>query len=99
MREKNLLYNIALILFTIPTFLFSQQMNTVSIYGTVTDSASGQVLQGILVEAIDEADTSQRASNITDQNGNYSINLSIAVAQLVSEFRLTQNYPNPLMFN
>jgi len=96
MRAKNLIY-IILILLTLPTFLLAQQMNTVSIYGTVTDRDSNQPLADVRVEAINEADSSERAAAITGNDGRYSINLTTTAQsiELPNEFRLLQNYPNP----
>jgi hypothetical protein len=60
MKANNLQYAL-IILLTFSTLLLSQQINNVSIYGTVTDSTSSQPLAGVLVEVINEADTSNRA--------------------------------------
>jgi hypothetical protein len=78
-----------------------QPLSQVTIYGTVTDSLSGEPLAGVFVEAINEAKPNERASGFTDEAGNYQLNLvtDLKGSQedngLPSEFRLFQNYPNP----
>jgi hypothetical protein len=70
----------------------------VTIFGTVSDRASGEGLAGVLVEVINEADSSERASAVSDSSGAYTLTLSLSAAQAggtPEDFSLMQNYPNP----
>lgn len=95
MKATNLLF-IVLVLLALPTLLFAQQVTTVSIYGTVTDSASNQPLADVRVDVINEADSSEKAFGMTDNGGRYSISLTTDAQSVeIDGFRLLQNYPNP----
>ena len=97
MKAKTLRHTLPLMLL-FPLLLFSQQINTVTIFGTVSDRASGAGLAGVRVEVISEADSSERAAAISDSSGAYRITLSLGAAragQTPQDFALMQNYPNP----
>ncbi|MCB9089898.1 MAG: Ig-like domain-containing protein [Calditrichae bacterium] len=97
MIAKTLRHTLPLMLL-FPLLLFSQQPNTVTIFGTVSDRASGAGLAGVRVEVISEADSSERAAAISDSSGAYRITLSLGAAPAggtPQDFALMQNYPNP----
>ncbi|MCB0293597.1 MAG: carboxypeptidase regulatory-like domain-containing protein, partial [Calditrichaeota bacterium] len=80
MIAKTLRHTLPLMLL-FPLLLFSQQPNTVTIFGTVSDRASGAGLAGVRVEVISEADSSERAAAISDSSGAYRITLSLGAAR------------------
>jgi len=98
MRSK--LLSFLIITFFLSTFLFAQQPVNYTIYGVVTDSASGQPIANVLVEVINEADTTEWDTALTNSSGNYSINLIVSDIhqfkdEMPTNFKLSQNYPNP----
>jgi len=93
-------YLILIIAILSPTSLFSQNLNEVNISGYVTDMVDGGGLEGITVKVINEADTTQWSSAVTDTSGRYELMLitdvqSVPASNIPAEFKLEQNYPNP----
>jgi Big-like domain-containing protein/flagellar hook capping protein FlgD/parallel beta helix pectate lyase-like protein len=93
MKLKKLI-PIFFIILSLPTLLLSQQMSEIIISGVVIDSVSSLPLPDVMVEVINETDTTERATTITESNGSYTINLEITRI-LPTLFSLNQNYPNP----
>ena len=88
-----------IIILILPTVLLAQNLNY-TIYGVVADSVSNQPVADVLVEVINEADTTEKAIAYTDSNGYYNANLIVSGIDLFDdrlplEFTLKQNYPNP----
>ncbi len=81
----------------------AQEPNRFSISGIVKDQTTGRRLAGIRVEAINEADTTQRLTTISDATGTYMLDITDIVTDVESipgegmpdQFQLYQNYPNP----
>ena len=70
-----MIFKLTVLLILLPFSLLAQQLNEITIYGVVTDSLSGEALEGVFVQAINEGDSTQRASGYTDENGRYQLNL------------------------
>ena len=92
---------VLILFFILPPVLKSQGMNEVSISGYVKGAVTGRPVYGVLLEYINENDTTQKMTAVSDFNGEYLINMITKVPQnsddinIPSNFRLEQNYPNP----
>ena len=87
-----------LILASLILMIFSIQAKTqtLTVQGKVTSSRIP--IKQALVTFIDEADTTNKYSAITDISGQYQISLPTAIEpnnNLPADFKLAQNYPNP----
>jgi len=78
-------------------FNFKTEAQTISVQGKVTSSRFP--VKEASVTFIDNADTTQKFSTLTDDSGDYQINLYItSVGPGINQpkaFELEQNYPNP----
>lgn len=91
MKRVNMvvIYFLALLILSFPVFA--------AVTGTVTDT-SGDPVTGATVTFIDESNSDNKYSDITDDKGNYEIDLTepTKVGENVpNAFSLGQNYPNP----
>jgi len=90
-----------LLITTIYSTLISQDSDDIYIFGYVTDSISGRVVRNVLVEAVNESDSTQRCSTYSDNTGRYILNFNTGNTPVEDHekvpfnFRLWQNYPNP----
>ncbi len=96
----NLMLLLSMGIYLSPINLNAQQLNEYTISGFVTDITSGAKQAGVMVEAINQADTTQRNAAVTDTSGWYEVNLATNVTggsggKIPAEFILEQNYPNP----
>ena len=81
----------------------AQELNKFSISGIVKDQTTGRRLAGIRVEAINEADTTQRRTTISDATGVYALDITDTVTAggsipgegIPSNFQFHQNYHTP----
>lgn len=81
------------------TALTHTLLSQIVLQGVVTDNGTDPV-QNALVEVIDQADTTLKYSDTTDDQGHYIIQIPGTVVddanfQTPVAFRLLQNYPNP----
>jgi len=96
---KGKLFLYSFFLFNLLPGLFLIQVNaqTFSVSGKIT--ASRFPVQQANVTFIDNSDTTKKYSTLTDNSGNYLIDLPTAVESrennLPDKFELEQNYPNP----
>jgi glucuronoarabinoxylan endo-1,4-beta-xylanase len=79
-------------------FLFSNICaQTVTVNGTI--SVSTTTVQNASVTFIDLSDTTKKFSAITDESGNYQVDIITSLEHnkgaVPSKFKLSQNYPNP----
>jgi len=87
------------ILLVINYFIFSISLysQTLSINGKIT--ASRFPVKEAIVTFIDNSDTTKKYTSLTDNSGNYKIDILTSVAdnpnEIPADFVLGQNYPNP----
>ncbi len=85
---------IAVVLIVVPFFLHAQ---TISIKGSLT--ASRFPVQNASVTFINNADTTNKFTTVSDGSGHYEINLILTSVDnndnSPKKFELEQNYPNP----
>jgi len=80
--------------------LFSQNLfSQIVVTGVVQDNSNAPV-EGALVELVDQADAARVFNNITNAQGEYSIQITTTgigdvIAQQPGSFNLLQNFPNP----
>ena len=62
-----------LLLSLIPSFVFADHVGGIGhISGKVTDSSTGQPLEGIFVNILNSSNSTEITYTLTDANGNYS---------------------------
>ena len=100
---KTVLLLMIIIVAIFPASLIAQDSNEAYIYGYVKDDLTGEPISGVVVECIDESDSTQKISAVTDATGSYLIMINVISSvnpisdkdKIPLEFRLEQNYPNP----
>lgn len=95
-KKSNLFKRLPIYLILIMTFP-QVSAQTISIQGKLT--AYRYWVRNALITFIDNADTTNKFSVMTDASGNYQIGIPTAVesntSTLPTKFKLEQNYPNP----
>ena len=91
---------IAILLFCLiqVIFLIQTHAQTISVQGRITTTSKYSV-RNASVTFIDNADTTNKFSTLTNISGNYQIEVLTSVKsntnKLPTKFELAQNYPNP----